>query len=378
MPIFFLYFNQKIGLKEVVLLEAIYYIAVVLLEVPSGYFSDYIGRKKTLIISAVALCLACIFYLSATSFVSLILGQICFAGWMAFQSGTTTVFLFESLKEQNIEHEYGQREAQVNKWSMYCSGLAALIGGFLGTYDLKYPYMLTFIFACIALFVSFKFTEPKKAEDEEAEPLMRQLKNTFAYLKIKPLGWMFAYLILMYVLAHIPYEFYQPYLKLLENKAMLADMKAPLVSGVIYAITMFIGAWASGISINLSERIGLKNLMFLSLGLMLAVIAFMGFLLHAAVILIILFRGLPRSLTKAPINALITPKIDAGKRATFHSMISLVGRLSFSLSMLLLSFMVAKNEASNWQAISKIFLFSLTFGLIISAAIILFSKRNKI
>ena len=37
-------------------LEAIYYVAVVVLEVPSGFFSDVVGRKPTLLISSLAPC----------------------------------------------------------------------------------------------------------------------------------------------------------------------------------------------------------------------------------------------------------------------------------------------------------------------------------
>lgn len=38
-------------MSRVLRLEAIYYIAVVFLEVPSGYFSDRFGRRQTLLIA---------------------------------------------------------------------------------------------------------------------------------------------------------------------------------------------------------------------------------------------------------------------------------------------------------------------------------------
>jgi len=58
LPIFFLFFSQYLTLAEVIALEAVYYIAVVLAEVPSGYFSDRFGRRRTLLLSCVAL-IAC-------------------------------------------------------------------------------------------------------------------------------------------------------------------------------------------------------------------------------------------------------------------------------------------------------------------------------
>ncbi|MDP6484806.1 MAG: hypothetical protein QGH70_13325 [Nitrospinota bacterium] len=58
MPVFFLYFSAQFSLENVLRLEAVYYAAVVLLEVPSGYFSDTHGRRKTLLVSSAALVFA--------------------------------------------------------------------------------------------------------------------------------------------------------------------------------------------------------------------------------------------------------------------------------------------------------------------------------
>ena len=53
--VFFLYMSQKLPLDQVIELSAVYYLSVFVLEVPSGYFSDRIGRRRTLLIAAAAL-----------------------------------------------------------------------------------------------------------------------------------------------------------------------------------------------------------------------------------------------------------------------------------------------------------------------------------
>lgn len=377
MPVFFLYFNELVNLKQVVLLEAIYYISVVILEVPSGYFSDAIGRRATLIISAFALLLACIFYLIGDSFWILVIAQFCFACWMAFQSGTNTVFHFESLKDAGLVEEYGDREAIVNKYVMLGSGLAALIGGVAGTYNLAWPYAITLITAFAAVIVSFLFKEPGKAENEKAEAVMSQLKQTLGYLKTIPLGWLFAYLTIIYVLAHVPYEFYQPYLQLLENEALTSGMKAPLISGILYALAMFIGAWAAGKSMALVRRFGFVNVLVFSLLSMLAIVGLLGVYLHPILILIILFRSVPRALIKAPVNALITPKIGAGQRATFYSVISLAGRLSFFACLFLLSWLIPKNQLTDWPTLSKLFIVCLIIGVVTYLPLLIRLSANR-
>ena len=97
LPIFFLFFNQMVSLQEVLLLESVYYISVVCIEVPSGYFSDSIGRKKTLTISSILFVVAYLAFGIATSFMSLAVAQVFLAAALSFRSGTDTSFDYESL-----------------------------------------------------------------------------------------------------------------------------------------------------------------------------------------------------------------------------------------------------------------------------------------
>ena len=70
-PVFILLFASKFSISEVLLLESVYYIAVVILEVPSGYVSDRMGRRPTLM--ELLLCWVCPTYFSFWVTVSLFL-----------------------------------------------------------------------------------------------------------------------------------------------------------------------------------------------------------------------------------------------------------------------------------------------------------------
>ena len=88
LPVFFLYFSERLSLSEVLLLEAVYYIAVVFIEVPSGYMSDRFGRRRTLLLSCIAILAAYVFFLFSGSFTGLAVGQLLLAAGIAFRSGT--------------------------------------------------------------------------------------------------------------------------------------------------------------------------------------------------------------------------------------------------------------------------------------------------
>ena len=57
-PIFFLYFSERFPVDRVLQLGAIYYVSVVLLELPSGWFSDRVSRVTTLRIAIGAMATA--------------------------------------------------------------------------------------------------------------------------------------------------------------------------------------------------------------------------------------------------------------------------------------------------------------------------------
>jgi MFS family permease len=326
-------------------------------------------------LGAIFLCIAILFYINGKSFNLLVLGQIFFAGHMSFISGTNTVFHYESLKNINKHLEYGEREASVNKWALFSGGLAALLGGLVADFELHYAYWLSLVGAVIALIITFLFDEPKnQTKSEASDHFLTQLKLTIGNLKNNNIAWIFAFYILMFVMVHVPYEFYQPYLDLLEKKGQLNFSSAPMMSGFLYASAMFISSFAAARSMKWKNYFGLKYYLILMLILMFVIVGMMAFMLHPAFITIILMRSFSWSGVKAPINEVITPNISAGQRATFHSMMSLVCRLSFFLLLFGLSALTPTEEVTNWNNLSMILKVCLGVGLILAIPIILLMR----
>ena len=54
MPIVVLFYQDNgMGMHEIFLLKAIYSVAIVIMEIPSGWMADVWGRKKTLILGSI-------------------------------------------------------------------------------------------------------------------------------------------------------------------------------------------------------------------------------------------------------------------------------------------------------------------------------------
>ncbi|MDE2798826.1 MAG: MFS transporter [Gemmatimonadota bacterium] len=334
LPVFFLYFNEHMPIEQVLRLEAIYYVAVVVLEVPSGYLSDTLGRRLTLLISAVSAIFAYALFFLGGSFGIFVLAQIGLAASMAFRSGTDTSFHYDLLKCLGREDAYPQREARITRNVFIASAGAALLGGAVSIFALRVAYGLSLLAACVAFALVLLFAEPDREAStaRQASGFFLQIRACLAYLSQPVLGWLMLFSVFMTVVNHIPYEFYQPYIQLLGGQA-----PTPLLTGLHTALTMGIAAWFARQSIRLRDHLGTRSALMLSAGVQVVLIALMGFFFHPVVALLLALRSVPRALMIAPLNAAVVPRLQQHHRATYLSIQSLIGRLSFSLCLTLLA-----------------------------------------
>ena len=68
----------------------------------------------------------------------------------------------------------------------------------------------------------------------------------------------------------------------------------------------------------------------------------MAALLHPVIALLLLLRGVPGALTRAPLNEAVGPLVPSQMRATYLSLQSLVGRLSYAAVLVGLSFLIGE------------------------------------
>jgi MFS family permease len=230
MPVFFLYFSSILPIDQVLLLESVYYFAVVLAEVPTGYAADSIGRKFSLVAGAICQVVAYSLFAFGSSFVLFAAGQAFFGLGLSLKSGANTALHFESLKELGREEEFGAREARVSKEVHIAGGLAGLVGGLVSLIDLKLAYICSLLAACAALAVSLFVHEPLHIR-RSISPFgfLMQLRSCVSYLlRDQVLRWYAAVFVMMICLNHLPYMFYQSYLDLLLG----GQTKTPLISGI--------------------------------------------------------------------------------------------------------------------------------------------------
>ena len=370
--VFFLYMSQKLPLDQVIELSAVYYLSVFLLEVPSGYFSDRIGRRRTLLIAAGALMASYCCFIVGAGYWWFAAGQFLLAMGIAMQSGTDTAFHFDSLKALGRESEYAAREAQAEQWGMTMLAIATLSGGVLGLIDLRLAYVFSLLSATTMALLVWRFVEPEHAEESSAIPQSfgRVVWGCCQRLREPVLGWIFLVAIVLYSMAHIVYEFYQPYITLLQLPLLDAVGMAPLISGVVISLSMFGGAIGARASIAWQAKLGLIGVLAVAMLLQLGIVAAMAIAASPAVLALVCLRNFPMALVHAPVRAAIAPRIERRQRATYLSLQGLSERLFFALLLLLLASELEPGAAIAESTLLSILTSTLWIG--IAAGLLLF------
>lgn len=377
--VFFLYMSQSLSLDQVIELSAVYYLSVFLLEVPSGYFSDRIGRRRTLLIAAAALISSYCCFIVGAGYWWFAAGQFLLAMGIAMQSGTDTAFHYDSLKALGREAEYASREAKAEQWGLVMLAIATLSGGVLGLLDLRLAYVFSLLSASAMAVLVWRMVEPQHADESVAIPqsFTRVVWGCCLRLRDPVLGWVFLVVITLYAMAHIVFEFYQPYITLLQLPLLEASVYAPLISGIVISLSMFGGAIGARASIAWQARLGLVGVLAVAMLIQLGIVAAMAIAVSPLVLSLVCLRNFPMSLVHAPVRAAIAPRIERRQRATYLSLQGLAERLFFAVLLVMLARGLESGAPIEQSTLTSILTTTLWLGVAIAVALFAFTGRIR-
>ncbi len=160
LPIIVLFW-QRNGLDtfEMYLLQTIFSIAVVVMEVPTGMVADRLGKRLSLVIGSSICAVSWIFYSIANGFWTFVAAEITIALGIAFMSGADSAMLYDSLSRLGRAREFRSREGSARSLQMVSLGVCMLPGGFIGEYSQRLTLGLSAIGPFLAFLVALRMTE---------------------------------------------------------------------------------------------------------------------------------------------------------------------------------------------------------------------------
>jgi MFS family permease len=162
MPVILIFYNANhLSVRHLFILQAVYSVSIVALEVPSGYLADVWGRKNTLVVGAILGFSGYFIYSLSHGFWGFCAAEIMLGVGQSFISGTDTALLYDTLIVLKEEDQYIKVEGRMTSVGNFAEALAGITGGFLAVISPRLPFICQACVALIAIPATILLVEPQ-------------------------------------------------------------------------------------------------------------------------------------------------------------------------------------------------------------------------
>jgi MFS family permease len=158
------YQDNGLDMHQIMVLQAIYSVSIVVLEIPSGYFADVIGRRRTLILGVTLGTLGYAIYSLSFGFLGFLLAELVLGFGTSFVSGADSAMLYDSLLDNNKSKDYIKYEGRMVSSGNVAEATAGIVGGLLALISLRTNFYVQTGVAFLAVPASLLLIEPGKHE----------------------------------------------------------------------------------------------------------------------------------------------------------------------------------------------------------------------
>lgn len=292
------------------------------LELPTGIYSDKIGRIKTIRFEAIFRASAFLFYLIAPNYLVLVIGAIMEGTARAFGSGNNEALLYDSLADTDSMQEYEQYLGRISSMEQFAAAFVAIVGSVIAQFNWTLVLILSFIPQLIRVFISLKFIQPKTYTRNETNIYVHTKEAFQLFIKNPKLRYISLASILGFAFGESGYQFRAAFV------ATLWPTWAIGISRMLSSIGAAVSFWWSGKILN---KIGNIKLLFLekSFSSIINFIAYLFPTIGSPVLLSTtsLFYGV----STVAKSGLMQKEFSQSQRATMGSLNSLGGSLVFAI-----------------------------------------------
>ena len=318
-PLAIIYFSQITG--SYALGTSIFSIAMIssaLFEVPTGVLSDFIGRKKTIMLGALCSILYTSFYALGFSYWILVLGAILEGLSRSFYSGNNDALLYNTLSETGNEDSFHNYLGKTTSMFQLSAGISALIGGVIAGVYFPAVFWLSALSQVVCFILSLKIIEPRFKRNESGNVYNHLQKSIKYFIKNPKLRLLSISSIFTYGFGEASYQF---------RGAFFSSILPLWLIGFIAMLSNFGAAVGFYISGKVIDKFG--SFKILLLGSISTRIIDLISLITASLFspFLMATTSLHHGISTVTKNSLMQKEFTDTQRATMGSLNSLVGSL---------------------------------------------------
>jgi MFS family permease len=251
------YQSNSLNKTQIFTIQAAYALSILVMEIPSGYLADIIGRRKTLILGAVFMPLGIGVYAFTHSFTSFLIAEFVIAIGNSMRSGCDSALVYDTLLQLKKESEYKKYEGRSFYYARLGTSISSILGGVLALLSLKMPFYANMVTSALMLPLAWAFIEPERQKLESVSPLRDILKISRECFTHPRLRWLMLFGALIQSTGITGLWAYFLYYESIGISIGLF--------GLIFAAWQLSSAFGSRFAHSLENKIGKKQSLFLPL-----------------------------------------------------------------------------------------------------------------
>lgn len=272
--IIFLYLVQVKGLtaSQALLAEAIYNIAIMIFLFPAGKIVDKIGKKHSVIIANICICISIVILLAMNNFYHLLIAYAFMAFGYSIKNIAENIILYDSLPSGKQRGKlFSKIDGKASSYFYYIDAVSAITTGFLYTINPYIPLVLCLIMCIISTLLSFRFKHTNTMEKkQETNNEKIKLKDAIKYVRTSK---RIKYLILFYaIFSGLLYVLSSLRSSIFEDLNLQAQY-----FGIVYAILQIVAGTSARFQDKVHNKFKNETLAVLAIPLTLACV-FIGLL----------------------------------------------------------------------------------------------------
>jgi len=161
MPIIVLFYRSNgLSMQDIFILQSVYSVSLMLLEIPTGYFADTAGRKTSIMFGAAMGFTGYLMYSFSFGFWQFVIAEILLGISQSLVSGADSAMLYDTLYVAGKQDKYSRIEGRITSIGNFGEAIAGIIGGALAILSLRTPYIVQTFIAFMALPAAMLLKEP--------------------------------------------------------------------------------------------------------------------------------------------------------------------------------------------------------------------------
>jgi MFS family permease len=368
-PIIVVYYaaQKHVGLTGFLISEAAFAMAMVMMEVPSGYLSDTWKRKYALLLGFVIQTIGFVVMFLGEGFLLMVAAQAICGFGMSFVSGTGSALIYDSLLGADKERTYTQAadtgdaltqwltnspsrsrykavllgnlfnrsakpvgvdqyskiSGRMHAYGMVGAAVSALLGGYIYSVGVELPAILSAISMAVAALFTLRLIEVERRKETVKKNPIKEMASVVKYALAghKEVASILLFSSSVFVVCNLMFFLHQSYW--IEGGIDIKQF------GFLMAIGMMVNALGSSLAYALESRLRFVHMVAIIAALPLLSYGLAVVLPFGAGIYALFLGGLAWGMGRPLMEAAVNRRIESSRRSTVLSVGSVLHRLVF-------------------------------------------------